>query len=105
MSFADLLAAGDGLVRDVLGESVTYTPTVGAAATVSGVFDAEYVRVEAGIAGVSSSGPAVFLAVDALPSDPTTDLTATVTVGGVTYSIFESKPDGLGGVVLILKRT
>lgn len=105
MSFATLLATGDVAIRDVLGQDdVTYSPSVGASAEVAGVFDDAYVRTEAGQPGVVSSGPAVFLALDDLPSDPRTDLTATVTIDGTEYSIHEAKADGLGGVLLHLHK-
>lgn len=103
MGFADLLAAGDRAVRQALGDAtIVYTPGVGDPETVTGIFDAAYVRVEAGPAGISSSGPAVFLTLDDLPSDPKTDTDATVTIGGVEYTPHEVHPDGLGGVFLLL---
>ncbi len=106
MAFADLLATADEQIRDRLGGSITYTPTVGAAVTVDGVFDAAHRTVEgAGESAVNSVGPAVFLTQSDLPSDPETDTTATVTVSAVTYSIREVHPDGLGGVYLLLTRT
>lgn len=106
MGFADLMETVDRAVLDSrLGDEITYTPGVGAAVDVAGCFDSLYVRVEAGgQAGISSSGPAVFLRLDDLPSDPVTDTDATVTVDGVTYSQHEAQPDGLGGVVLLLHR-
>lgn len=105
MGFTDLLANADRAVREVLGGSITYTPGVGDPVEVEGVFDAAYQLVESGQTGVSSSGPAVFLTLADLPSDPVTDLTATVVVDGATYSIREPKPDGLGGVLLLLHAT
>lgn len=106
MGFADLMATVDRAVLDSrLGDEVTYTPGVGAPVEVLGCFDALYTRVEAGgQAGISSSGPAVFLALDDLPSDPETDTAATVTIAGVTYTAHEVRPDGMGGVVLLLHR-
>jgi hypothetical protein len=102
VGFSELLATVDRAVRKTLGGSVTYSPTSGSPVTVDGVFDAAYVRVDLGQAGVSSSGPAVFLRLSDLPSDPSTDATATVTVSGVTYTVHEAQPDGLGGVLLQL---
>ncbi len=104
MSFDDLLAVGDVSVRGILGSTVTYTPTVGAAVDVSGIFDAAYVRVDLGQPGVSSQGPAVWLTLTDLPSDPTTDTTATVTVNSVTYIPHEAQPDGMGTVLLLLHK-
>ena len=104
MVFTDLLVTADVAVRDTLGGTVTYTPTVGVATDVVGIFDAVYVRVDLGNPGVSSQGPSVWLILDDLPSDPYTDTTATVTVDGVTYSAHEVQPDGLGGVRLLLHK-
>lgn len=105
MGFADLLANTDRAVRGHLGGVITYVPGVGVSVEVDGIFDASYVLVDSDQTGVSTSGPAVFLTLDDLPSDPVTDLTATVVVNGVTYSIREPKPDGIGGVLLLLHAT
>ena len=102
MGFAELLAMVDVPVRERLGGDVIYTPAVGDPVTVSGIFDAAYVRVDLGEPGVSSSGPAVFLTLDDLPSDPKADTAATVTVGGVAYLPHTVEPDGIGGVLLHL---
>lgn len=69
---------------------------------VRGVFDSSYTRVDLGQPGVSSQGPAVFLRLEDLPSDPSTDTEATVAVAGVIYSIHEVKPDGVGGGVVLM---
>ncbi len=100
MSFADLLTVADVAVRGRLGGNVTYTPTVGVAVTVDGIFDRAYERLDLGNPGVSSYGPGVFLTLTDLPSNPAVDTTATVTVSGVTYLPYEYAPDGLGGIVL-----
>src|SRR5512145_1036130 len=90
------------------GSPVIYTPGVGAAVTVRGVFDALYVKVDAGNTGVSSSGPAVFLRLSDLPTDPSDDLGARVTLAAPhpqagTYKVREAQPDGMGGVHLLLQ--
>ena len=102
MGFADLLALADVSARGQLGRTVTYTPAVGAAVDVIGIFDQAYVKADLGNPGVSTSGPAVFLTLDDLPSDPKTDTAATVTVGGVAYLPHAVEPDGLGGTLLHL---
>lgn len=102
MSFQDLLASADRSVRKLLGQTVTYTPGAGSPVEVRGVFDARYQRLEAGETGVSSTGPAVFLRLDELPSNPSSDLARTVTINGVVYRPFEVMPDGLGGVHMLL---
>jgi hypothetical protein len=105
MSFAALLEQADrAVLNGPLGGAVTYTPTVGDAETVRGIFDATYTKVDAGEAGVSLTGPAVFLRIGDLPSDPVTDITATVTVGSQEYKVREAEPDGTGGVLLLLQR-
>lgn len=105
MGFADLMASlVDPTVRQKLGGSVTYTPGVGAAVVVDGVFDAAHVQLDLGEPGVSTQGPAVFLTLADLPSNPETDEDAMVTVAGVTYTPHTVKPDGLGGVLLLMHR-
>lgn len=102
MSWSTLLAQTDKGVLQIAGDPVTYTPGVGSAVSVRGVFEAEYVRVDAGVAGVSSPGPAVFLRLSDLPSDPSVDADATVTVSAAVYTAHEVKPDGQGGVLMLL---
>lgn len=100
MGFAELLAVGDGKARALLGRTVTYTPAAGAAVDVDGIFDAAYVKADLGQPGVSTSGPAVTLALSDLPDVPTAD--SRVTVGGVVYAPWEIQPDGMGLTVLHL---
>lgn len=103
MGFADLLAAGDRAAREILGSEIVYTPGTGAPVTVNGIFDALYVRADpAGEPGISTSGPAVFLTLADLPSDPYTDDDATVTVGGTVYAAHTVQKDGQGAVVMLL---
>lgn len=106
MGFSDLLALTDVAVRGRLGESLTYTPGVGSPVTVTGVFDAAYVVADggAGLTGVSSSSPAAFFTLADLPSDPSDDLSARVTRGSTVYTCHEAKPDGLGGVLMLLHK-
>lgn len=104
MDFAAHLASADAAVVGHLGAEVTYTPGVGDAVPVTGIFDAAHEQVDAGQPGVTSSGPAVFLRLSDLPSDPETDTDATVTVDGVLYRPWEPAKDGQGGVLLRLHR-
>lgn len=101
------MAVGDRIVRSQLGEDdpITYTPGVGDPVFVTGVFDDAYLRVDAGQPGIASSGPAVFLSLGDLPTDPETDTAATVTIAGVMYSPYEVQKDGLGAVLLHLHKT
>jgi hypothetical protein len=97
MGFADLMAAADIPVRQVLGgvSNVTYTPGVGVAVVVDGVFEAAHQHLDLGEPGVTTQGPAVFLTLTDLPSDPEADTAATVTVAGVTYTPHTARPDDL----------
>ncbi len=106
MGFADLMAVADRSVRQKLGGSVTYTPTVGAAVVVDGIFTASHTNVDEGNegGGVSTVAPTCFLTLDDLPSDPKTDTTARLTVAGVDYSWHDVQPDGMGGALLLLHR-
>lgn len=102
MAWPALLAAADRAALHHLGGAVRYAPSAGDPVDVRGIFDATYVRQDAGHAGVVSSGPAVFLRLADLPSDPTVDEGATITVDAVQYRIREPQKDGQGGVLLLL---
>lgn len=102
MNFAALLTTVDRGVQRHLGDDVTYTSGSGVVVQVRGVFDRVYVPVDVGTAGVSSSGPTVFLMLADLPSNPADDLDARVTSDGQTYSVNEAEVDGKGGVRLLL---
>lgn len=105
MGFDDLMSQVDrAVLGSKLGDPVTYTPGVGAPVTVNGCFDRLYERVagDASYAGVSSFGPAVFLRLADLPSDPVVDASVTVTIRGVVYKPRQVEPDGQGGVLLML---
>lgn len=101
MSFDALLATADRAALKHLGCAVTYASSAGESTTVLGVFDAAYVKVDASQPGVSSCGPAVFLRLSDLPSNPSND-DPRLTIAGVSYRVHEAKPDGLGGVLLLL---
>lgn len=94
----------DAALLNALGVPTTYTPAAGSAHAVTGIFDNAYERVDAGEAGVSSVGPAVFYRTADLPSDPDADEPAIV-IAGKTYRVAESQKDGQGGVWLLLHRT
>lgn len=104
MSFAELLVTADVAVRGQLGGPVTFTPGTGAPVVVQGIFDAVYVRVDAGPPGMSSSGPAVFLTLADLPAGAENDTNATITVAGVAFSPWEVAPDGMGGCTFHLHK-
>ncbi len=103
MSFADLVAGIDRATRNLLGGvSVSYQPAFGIAVTVQGMFDAQYLLVANGEAGVEQRGPAVFLRLEDLPTDPEEDEDPWVTINGISYQVTARKPDGQGGIVLLL---
>lgn len=106
MTFADLLAMADRSVRqDLDGGTITYTTGTGTPVVIAALFDNPYERIDTNVghAGVQSAAPTVFVAVSDLPVDPTADVGATVTRNAVTYKVTEVKPDGLGGVLLLLQ--
>lgn len=105
MAFADLVEAADRAALSHLGGvTVTYQPAAGAAVQVTGIFDAQYLLAKGDAeAGVGTLGPAVFLRLDDLPADPEDD-EPTLTIGGIDYrTVGPPQPDGLGGVVLVLR--
>lgn len=104
MGFPALIAAADRAVLNHLGGTVRYAPSVGPAVDVEGVFDASYLKATAGIAGVSGAGPAVFLLLADLPTDPEDDPSPTITVDGQAYKIREVEKDSHGGVVILLHK-
>lgn len=102
MSFFDLIARADRTAQRVLGGvPVVYTPQDGAPVTVTGIFDAQYLLIESGETRVEGRHPAVFLRLSDLPTDPDQD-EPTVTIGAKEYRVTERRPDGLGGVLLVL---
>lgn len=103
MAFPEILAAADRAALQHLGGPFFYKPFGAAAVELRGIFDAAYVRVDVGQAGVSSAGPAIFCRLADLPADPESD-EPEVTVEGVTYRLREIQKDGLGGVLLLLHR-
>jgi hypothetical protein len=102
--FGALLARADVTARRVLGEVVRYTSGSGARVDVAGIYDALYVKVDAEHTGASLAGPAVFLTLSDLPSDPETDGDCRVTVRGEIFEAREIQKDGQGGVLLMLRR-
>lgn len=105
MSFPELVTAVDRAVQGHLGAvAVVYEPYLAPAVEVQGLFDANYVLVEGGAVGVESTGPAVWLRLEDLPSDPREDENVKVTIGGTRYTVRERKADGMGGILLVLLR-
>ena len=104
MAFTDLAAAADRTVLEHLGEPVVYRPAVGDPVPVTGIFDAPSALVQGGgQLAVEARAPTVFLILVDLPTNPEVD-TPTLTIGGVDYEVIDTHPDGLGGIVLDLRK-
>lgn len=105
MTFAELVAQADRAVQTSLGgELVAYAPATGSPIQVTGVFDEQYVLAKGSAdAGVETLGPAVFLRLEDLPIDPETD-EPTLWIRGLDYRVTERRSDGIGGIVLALRR-
>lgn len=104
MAFRDLVARADRAAVDHLGgDAVVYRPAIGNGdpVTVTGMFDANYLLVERDETGVEQRGPAVFLRLEDLPTHPDED-DPTLTILGADYDVRERRPDGLGGILLLL---
>lgn len=104
MAFAELVAQMDRTAQKLLGGvAVIYRPEFGVPVSVVGIFDAAYVRVQGDAeAGVEALGPAVFLILADLPTDPMVD-DPTLTINGADYRVIERKPAEFGSIVLLLR--
>jgi len=98
MSFKALGEAAMGVINRVIGESITYTPSVGSPATIYAVFENAWVDVE----GVVTLKPTLRIKLADLVSSPAKG--DQVTVSGTTYKVMESRVDGYGGSTLILQK-
>ena len=105
MSFADLVDQVDRAGQKLLGgEAVTYTPVSAGSVVVTGIFDELYVLAKGTAeAGVETLGPSVFLRLEDLPVNPEDD-EPTSTIREVNYTGRERLPDGMGGIVLGLRK-
>lgn len=103
MNWPGLIAQADQALLKQVGVATSYQRASGPAISVTGIFDAAYVRVGVGEAGVSSAGPAVFYRLSDLPVDPEPD-DPTITIDGIAYAVVDVKKDGQGGVLLQLHK-
>jgi hypothetical protein len=102
MAFTDDIADTNRATVDALGEPVTYRAQDGTAVTPNGIFDLPSALVQGdGELAVEARAPTVFLLLADLPTDPELD-TPTLTIRGVDYEVKDAKPDGVGGIVLVL---
>lgn len=87
---------------DDFGTAATYTPSGGLAATVNGIFDNEFIEVDAGGGvGVALNQPRFHCRTADVSSAAEGD---TITIGGVAYTVRIVQDDGTGMTVLILER-
>lgn len=87
---------------DGFGEEFTYTPKVGAAVTLVGIFDDAYFAAQGGEVEVAGSQPRIQYETAKIADAPVYG--ETVTARGVDYTIVEVQPDGTGTSTLILER-
>jgi hypothetical protein len=99
----DIIAIADDACLDVWGELTQYT-VGGVTYEPTGIFEAAYVWVQAGQAGVQSQGPAVFYQRADLPSDPQEVEPTQIVIRGTAYRVIEVKNDGQTGVLLRLHK-
>ena len=105
MTWRDLVGEMDDTLVEAFGVATTYIPATGTvgATSVRGIFDAAYVRVDAGQVGVESAGPMVFYRTVDLPLDPDSD-DPEIVIEGVSYGVRERQRDGQGGIRMFLQR-
>lgn len=105
MSFDDLVARIDRANHSHLGGvTITYRTALGVDFSVTGMFDEQYV-LAAGSAnsGVETITPAFSCRLEDLPEAPEDD-EPTLTIRGIEYRVTERPTDGMGGIVLVLRR-
>jgi hypothetical protein len=102
MSFPGLIERSFRAVTTHLGgEDVVYAPGVGGAVTVKGKFDENHALILDG--NVETIGPAVFLWLADLPTDPDTD-DPQLTIRGQGYMVHRRVRNSAGGILLHLHR-
>lgn len=85
-------------------ESATYTPTVGDAFALQGIFDVPFdLAGDDGVGpGVASGAPQFHCRAIDLPAHPVGDALA---FGGTSYVVRRAEPDGTGMTILYLEKT
>jgi len=84
-----------------LGVAASYTPAGGAAKTINGVFEDEYVEINSGDVGVEGSGPKFICAAADVSGVKQGDA---LVINSVSYTVSEVQPDGAGVVELVLRK-
>jgi len=105
LAFSDRVEEMDRSVLELLGGvTVRFQVPESPPYEVTGIFDEQFMLAKGGApASVEALGPAVFVRLADLPDDPE-DVEPTLTIGDVDYSVTGRIPDGMGGVVLVLRR-
>jgi hypothetical protein len=98
MSFKEISQQVVDLCTEVFGQEVSYTPSGGSATDIKGVFDNAYIEVE----GVVSLRPILKIKLSDLDDAPARG--DAVEIDSVEYTVSESRLDGHGGSLLILKK-
>lgn len=103
MGFSDLADRALQKVCTMLGDEVTYNPSVGSPVTINGVFNRQFVEIDPNTGqAIATNQPNLLVRLADLSSAPT--LADTVTVNGVSYKVIDSQEDGEGGSLLLLHR-
>ena len=90
-------------LMSVFGESITYSPAIGSAFPISGIFDEAYHDVDlAGGMGVTSAQPVVGVRLSEFLTQPQQDDVLTVIRTGETFKVKEVRIDGHGSAKLML---
>ena len=94
---------GNMLSDDEFGYEVTYTPQVGAALTLNGIFDKDFISVDVGQEAppITDQKPTLMVRLSDFATPPLQD--DTCVVDGNTYTVLEVQPDGTGAALLILE--
>lgn len=88
--------------RRAWGETATLVHG-GQTLTIKGEFDDACVREDIETGTLQDTGPRFALSSDVIDGLTIEENTDTLTVRGVTYIVREVRPDGLGGLLLILR--
>jgi hypothetical protein len=96
--FRDIEESVLGLTNLIIGRSATYTPTVGTASAISGVFDNAFVDIN----GTTLLRPVFRIRLSDLAAKP--KKSDQVLIDAVAYIVIDSQEDGYGGSSLVLQK-
>lgn len=98
MSFKTLSEQIVGQCNKILGDDVTYIPSIGDPISIKAVFDNAWVDIE----GVATLKPILRINLSDLSDPPGKGDQAEIEE--IEYRVMESRPDGFGGSTLILQK-